>query len=185
VAAAILGTTGCATQVSSGPGLMSNPNDNEWAWSTDAEVGETLTDGLEVLKLNGHRKAVIDSVKLVNAPGLRLVGAQLAGADRSIGAIQYLVTWPPQRSPYFDGVKLRPAEGATILPESRYPRGYELLLGIKVTEPGFLQREGVAITYHIGEDQYREVRHGWLGVCTSPTFHKHGTCPAPPGFQDS
>ena len=64
-------------------------------------------------------------------------------------------------------------EGATVTPAKQ---SWELLLGIKVTEPGYLVRDAVRIHCSAGGEDYTRTRPAQLAVCTSPT-QVNGRCP--------
>lgn len=173
--------TGCAD---AGPGPLAYPHPNEHAWTTYEPVGATFTDGLEVLVLRGKRPAVIDKVKLLpghNGDGLKLIGVRLAGPTRD-GNVQRM-PWPP-RDPDLVASSVGPAIGRTIAPQSRGGAyNWELLLGMKVTKPGYLVRRGIEVNYHIGDQHYSYVIHGWLAVCTKPWYRLHkNACPLPKAF---
>jgi hypothetical protein len=159
-----------------GPGPIQATNAH--AWATTEPVGVTFTDGLEVLVLDGAQDAVIDSVELVGDPELELVGAMVAGRDRGeSGAIQIIHTWPP-RGRGLNPDSLVPAEGATITPLPGN-QGWELFLGIRPTEEGRWVRNGVRVTYTIGERRYSEYLPAGLIVCTDPKYHVARKCPVP------
>lgn len=163
----------CST---AGPGPLTPAN--EHAWATYEPVGRTFTDGMEVLELRrGTHPAVIDSVKLLpgkNGAGLRLVGVRLAGPHR--GTNYQKLPWPP-RAPELPPSVVEPAVGATITSQLG---AWELLLGIKVTKPGYLARRGIEVDYHVGDQHYSYVIRGWLGVCTQARYsHFKRNCPPP------
>ncbi len=164
---------GCGTDPDPGGPLVAPP---EHGWSTTQPVGEPFTDGLEVLYLEGGADATIRSVSLTGAEEIELLGARLASPDRDVASIQK-TAWPPTAR------SLRPmidAEGATLTPRAEDPRGWLLLLGMRVTEPGYHVREGVRVTYEVdGQEHVREL-DAELGVCTSPDLEVDGSCPLAP-----
>ncbi len=169
--------TACSADAGPGPLAPTNANDGH-AWTTYEPVGHTFTDAMEVLSLrHGARPGVIDSVKLLpgkNGAGLKLVGARLAGPAR--GMNYQKLPWPP-RAPRIPASTVEPAAGATI---TSHIRGWELLLGIKVTRPGYLARRGIEINYHIGDQHYSYIDPAWLAVCTKPWYSHHkNACPPP------
>jgi hypothetical protein len=165
--------TACGGSPEAGP--MSPPNPHGWAITKG--VGETFTDGFEVLRLRGDRPAVLDSVALVGSEGLELVGFRLAGPDRSMGAVQLVDNFPP-RDPMLSDV--RPANDTTITPVSKSGSiGWELLIGIKVVEEGYHVREGVRVDYTVDGERFSVVHPAQLVVCTSEKYHKRGDCPFP------
>lgn len=151
-------------------------------WSTYEPVGAAFTDGLEVLELRGHSDAVIDSVHLVpgkQGNGLKLIGVKLANPTRG-GNVQKM-PWPP-RDRHLTASAVVPAIGTKITPRSHSGANWELLLGIKVTKPGYLVRRAVRVDYHIGSSHYTYVTPAWLSVCTARKY-RHDTCPPPPPFR--
>lgn len=167
-----------ACSADAGPGPLAPPQPGEHAWATYEPVGHTFTDGMEILELpRGSRPAVIDSVKLLpgkNGAGLKLVGVRLAGPSRNTNYQK--LPWPP-RAPDLPASAVEPADGATITSQIG---AWELLLGIKVARPGYLARRGIEIDYHIGDQHYSYVIHGWLGVCTQAKYsHFKHNCPPP------
>lgn len=166
----------CST---AGPGPLAPPHPGEHAWTTYEPVGATFTDGMDVLSLRGTRSAVIDSVRMLpgkNGAGLKLLGVRLAGPRR--GTNYQKLPWPP-RAPELPASVVEPAVGTTIAPESRgVGKNWELLLGIKVTKPGYLARRGIEIDYDIGDRHYSYIDAAWLAVCTKPWYSHHkNACP--------
>lgn len=177
VIALALAFAATACSADAGPGPLAPPHPGEHAWTTYEPVGATFTDGMDVLSLRGKRSAVIDSVRMLpgkNGAGLKLLGVRLAGPNR--GTNYQKLPWPP-RAPEMPASVVGPAVGATVTPQSR---GWELLLGIKVTRPGYLARRGIEIDYHIGDQHYSYVDAAWLAVCTTPWYRVHkNACPPP------
>ena len=160
-----------ATAPAGGP-LRSAP---AHGWATTHPVGEPFTDGLEILKFPGaHDAAVLESVELIGADGLEVVGVSLAGPDRRFGSIMHLDGYPP-RDPDLSDV--RPSDTAMTPDEV----GWQLLLGIQATEPGYLTREGLRITYSIDGQTYEREYAAHLAVCTSQKYWQDGECPLPQG----
>lgn len=174
---ALVPALAACSAASAGPGPMSPPRKH--AWTTYQPVGHVFTDGLEVLYLHGKRSAVIDKVKLLpghDGDGLKLVGVRFAGPTRD-GNVQ-LMPWPP-RDPDLVASSVGPAIGRTIAPVTRGGAfNWELLLGIKVTKPGYLVRRGIEVDYHIGDQHYSYVIPAWLAVCTQVRY-SHRNCPLP------
>jgi hypothetical protein len=155
-----------------GPIGATNPH----GWAVTRPVGTVFTDGLETFELNGDQPAVIKSVELIGEDGLELVGFSLVRPEREL-TMQIMDGYPP-RDPELDQSLVIPGEGATITPTKRT---WELLLGIKVTEPGYLVRDAVRIHYTAGGEAYTRTRPAQLVVCTSPTQEINGRCPFPEG----
>lgn len=180
-AAAVVATLGVTAysgrRTDGGPMIAPNPH----GWATSDRVGDVFTDGMEIFRLAGDAEAVIEDIRLVGDEGLELVGAKVAGPDRAIGAIMYNADFPPVDEPDLRDAVLYDAIGATITPREKHPGGWELLLGIRATEEGYLVREGVEVDYRVGDDEYTVFWEAWLGVCTSPKYEVDGDCPAPEG----
>jgi hypothetical protein len=173
--AAALVAAGCAGQPLVDPGPLSNTVAH--GWETTMPVGSVFTDGLEVLHLDGHQPAVINSVTMVGDKGIQLVGASLATPERDFGAFQQLKDYPPTNRRLGD---LIPAEGASITPFAQDKIGWELLLGIKVVDDGYHVRDGIIIEYTVAGHDYRVFDPAQLVVCTSEEFYGgHRRCPFP------
>lgn len=153
------------------------------AWATERHVGERFTDGMEVLSFRGEHEAMIDSVQLVGAKGLRVVGVRLAGPERGIGSIQ-VMAWPP-RDPELETSSIMPAIGVPLKPK-KSGASYELLLGLEVTDEGsgYLVRKGVRVDYTVDGTHYSQYLPAALGVCTLETSvdPATGECPLPEGW---
>ena len=163
--------TGCSASAAPGPLFPAHLH----GFSVTVPVGHTYTDGMEVLELRGHQNAVIDSVRLVpgkNGDGIKLLGVQVASPARTIGGVQE-PGWPVHDR-HIPPSTLRPADGAIIKPGHR---GWELLLGLKATRPGYLVRRGVIVKYHVGDQHYVWRDPAWGALCTWPRGAK--PCPAP------
>jgi len=174
VAVAIV-ASGCADR----PLFDSEPlsNANPHGWATTMPVGSVFTDGFEVLHLDGHEPAVIKSVTMVGDPGIELVGASLATTERDIGAIQQLKGYPPS-NPHIP--RIIPAAGASITPFAQDEIGWELLLGVKIVDEGYLVRDGIIIEYSVGGEDRRAFDPAQLVVCTSEEYYRgHRDCPFP------
>ena len=181
IVALALASAATACSADAEPGPLAPPQPNEHAWTTYEPVGHTFTDAMEVLSLSGTRPAVLDSVKMLpgkNRAGLKLVGVRLAGPSRG-GNVQKM-PWPP-RDPELVASSVGPAIGTTIAPASSgVGESWELLLGIKVTQPGYLVRRGIEVDYHVGDQHYSDVIPAWLAVCTQARYsHFKRDCPPP------
>ncbi|MFC6286146.1 hypothetical protein ACFP3Q_07230 [Nocardioides sp. GCM10027113] len=165
---------------------MSVPDEHGYAITLPA--GTTFTDGYEILKLAGDEPAVIEDVTIAGDDGLELVGALLAPPPRLNAAVQLMRSWPP-RDEALDEDSFVEAVGARIEPLSRAPMGYELLLGLRVADEGYLVRESVTVTYRVGETVYEVDFPASIAVCTDAGLEIRGRCPfpqdAPSGYGDS
>lgn len=118
------------------------------------ETGSRFTDSFEILNLEGHRAAVIVSVKSVGGSNsLAHLGTRIAGPGRTVDAIQKIDSFPPQTE---ELGSLRPAAGYRISPVARTRRelGYELLLGYKVEQQELAIRKGILVRYAVGSVTY-------------------------------
>lgn len=158
-----------------GPGPLTPTNVH--GWGKDYPVGQVFTDGWEVLNLHGHQNAVIDSVRQVRGPngdGLKMLGLLLADPSRQEGSVGPVASWPPRHFPHF-------TESAIVSTKTITPAkmGWELLIGYKVTKPGYLVRRGIVVNYHIGDQHYRYYDPAWMAICSAPKYVRTHTCPAP------
>jgi len=126
---------------------------------------------------------VIESIELEGADdGLELVGAKVAGPDRSYGAVQHFKTWPPKSYEPLESSAVIDAEGATITP---HRAGWELLLGMKATKEGYLTREGIRVNYTVAGEKLSRVLPATLFVCSSDgKVDRANRCPLGDGFPD-
>ena len=132
--------TGCSE--SGGTGASLQPTGVSGA-STVVLGGGTVTLGFQVLTLaKGSSPVRITAVHLVSATGMTLVGARLAGPKRPV--YQYISTksFPPQRY----NRRSTSAIGATITPARR---GWQLLLGVRVSPSGYPVFRGVTVDYRV------------------------------------
>lgn len=119
------------------------------------QVGTRVTDGLDVLFLDGEQPAEVLAVRSVGGEeGLRFLGARLAGPERRIAAWSQLPGYPPSKPAMGELVD---AVGAVVLPREETPRrmGYELLLGYEVvddSEP--VWRSAIEVVYRVGGEDY-------------------------------
>lgn len=175
VVAALAATTGplsgCSSTPDEGGPLKGAP---EHGYTVTVAEGDTFTDALESLVVKGKKPAVIDSVELVDAEGLEVVGYQLVGPKRTIN-LQYIPGYPP-KDPDLDQSLVVPGDTPIKPGETE---GWELLLGIKVTKPGPLWRGGLRYLYTVDGVQYTKTIPAQLKVCTSPDQEINGECPPP------
>jgi hypothetical protein len=139
--------------------------------------GHTFTDGLESLVIRGDKPATLNSVELVGAEGMEILGYKLVGPERKVNG-QWWPGYPP---------KGRQLQQALVVPSTsairpHEPGGWELLLGIKVTKPGPLWRDGLRYTYTVDGVRYTKTVPAQLKVCTSTAQEVDGSCPPPKGY---
>jgi hypothetical protein len=155
-----------------GPMRVGNPAGS----SLTAAEGTVFTDGFQQLAMDDGFTGRIDSVELVGDPGVRLLGAMIAPPPRRTALEQIIWSWPPTTAIGFDPSTAVPAEGAEIGSLEDEPMGWELLLGLKVEEPGKHTRRAIRVTYEVGEDLYRVDLPTYLTVCTGPEYETRGRC---------
>jgi hypothetical protein len=158
-AATLLGA--CSGEVPPGPLTGTDGH----AWAIEAKMGKPFTDGFNVLELSGDQDAVITSVELVDAEGMEIVGAEIAGPDRGYGAVQHFKGFPPNDYAPLDPGAIVSAEGATLSPGGSVG-GYELLIGIRPVKSGFLERKGVRVNYTVDGEEFSRVLPSKLYVCS-------------------
>jgi hypothetical protein len=178
-AAGVAGLTGpgLETQLSGGPLVAPAPH----GFVMTQPVGHVFTDGVETLKLDGSKAAVLRKVDLVGTDGLKIVGVALVKPGRKVGTIQAIDGWPP-RDPYLRASDvMSKGIGATFTPAAQNPDGqsYELLVGLKVVGRGYLVRDGFRITYDVDGRTYSRFFPAQLAVCTTKRLEKSDGCPIP------
>jgi hypothetical protein len=147
-----------------------------WAWSVP--VNQTFTDGLETLTLSGDMPGIISKVELVGDDALELVGAKIAPPPRRIAFSQVFEKWPPGGKLVFDPATLVDIPGAEVGSEDDSPMGWELLLGIRATQPGVHLRTGIRIYYTVGEKDFVAEIPAELQVCAGAGLDP-ADCPLP------
>lgn len=157
-----------------GPLVVPEPH----GWATTQPVGRVFTDGLEVLRLDTDQTATIESIELVGAQDLEIVGALLAPPPRTYGAETVMRSFPPRRPALFDRASLVEATGATIGPRAGAGQmGWELLLGLRATAAGIGFRDGIRIVYSVDGTRHDATFPAEVSVCTSPGLEVDGSCP--------
>jgi hypothetical protein len=139
--------------------------------------GHTFTDGLESLVIHGDKPATLDSVELVGADGMEVLGYKLVGPERKVNG-----QWWPGYPPRGRELEQRLVVPGTTTIRPHEPGGWELLLGIKVTKPGPLWRDGLRYTYTVDGVRYTKTVPAQLKVCTSTEHEVEGSCPPPEGY---
>lgn len=160
-----------------GPLRMPNPHGSN---SAPLEVGQLYTDAQEMLINDGGHPATITAVTLGGAdPQMELVEALIAGEERAVNLVGD-TGFPPSN---WDLGPLTEAVGALLLPSSQQLTGsagftdYELVLGIRVTEPGLWKRDTVKVFYEAGGVEYVWESPAELVVCTKDYSEDGKTCP--------
>lgn len=179
---AALAVTACAGDGANGAALRDGPlqEPSAHAWAYELPVGTVFTDGLETLDLAGSKPATLVDVTLVGDPGLQLVGVSLAGPERPFASIQLIEQFPPQHRDLPSQVLVADALGHQLTPLSVDDMGWQLLLGIKVAEPGRHVRSAVEVTYEVDGDTYIERLPAALAICGSEDGATGQDCDLPP-----
>ncbi len=127
--------------------------------------GTRFTDSFERLTANGDRPLVLESVELVGGEGLRLLGFKILGPERDTTRDFF-----PEYPPALEDVKelgataILDGPGAVIEPGNEM--GWELLVGIEITQPGPLWRKGLRINYSVDGKKYTAFFPAQIQVCT-------------------
>jgi len=131
-------------------------------WIVDAEPGEIIVDGFEVL-VTTSGKGTITGIDIdVDGDAIELVGVSAAAPGREVGAIQQVKSWPVTEP----GVgQVSPAVGATFDTDNR---GTELFIAMRVTEPGHHLRKGYWVSYEVDGHPYRDYVQAELTFCSTP-----------------
>lgn len=187
LSAALLALTACSGAASSTPGGAAPLRDgplqatSAHSWGFRQPVGAAFTDGLETLEFSGSEPAKLVKVRLLGDPALRLLGVALATPDRRYGSQQLFEGFPPRDRSLPRGVLLPDPYGKPLSPQTRFDIGWELLLGIRVDEPGRHVRTGIEVTYTVGAETFVEVIPAALAVCADPDAVKQvNDCELPP-----
>ena len=134
-----------------------------------------FTDGLEVLRLKGASSARITDVSLIGSHRIALLGAVLLPPGRQLGAVQVVDSWPPEDRE-IDESALVEARGARIDDD---PAGWELLLGLKLTNGRAADRFGVRIEYETHGATHLAVLPAFLRICASTPPRASAACDPP------
>ena len=183
--AGILALTACSGDaVGSNPGvtLRDGPLDTPppHAWAIGQPIGATFTDGLETLEFEGTEPAELVDVRLIGDPDLELVGVALAGPDRTYGSIQLMEGFPPRHKDLEPNVVINDGIGHPMTAQTRHDIGWELLLGIRVSEPGRHVRTAIEVTYTAAGQTYVEQIPAAMAICASRDNHRPRDCAVPP-----
>ncbi|MDI6911146.1 hypothetical protein [Nocardioides sp.] len=137
---------------------------SEHAWAIGVDPDTTFTDGLETLNFDADGEVELQNVRLLGDSGLELVGVSLADPERTIGSVQYMETYPPRHRD-LKGHIVDDGLGTPLAARTPNDIGWELLLGIRATEPGRHVRTGIEVTYTHDGHTFRETLPALLAVC--------------------
>lgn len=148
-------------------------------YSTTQPVADPFTDGGQILRLKTDQEARIESIELVGAKDLEIVGTMLAPPPRKYRAEALMKRYPPRRPALFERSSLVQAEGAVIGGPGREARklGWELVLGLQATEEGIASREAIRIVYTVEGRSFEALFPAELTVCTDKSFEVDKRCP--------
>lgn len=173
----VLALAGCTVPRTDGPVTTPRPHG-----MTLAPVGlnTEFTYGLEVLFVTGGDDVKIDSVELLRGDEeMSLVDARIADETRPENFAGD-TTYPPTN---FAVGKTVEASGAVLHPETEQSEGlagYQLLLVLRLDEPGAWTREIVRVSYESGGDRYVWESPTQISACTQDYADADGSCPEPP-----
>lgn len=185
---ALLTVSGCGDRNNVGQGTkpgsngrigfpLGGPPPNGFA-DGDARIGEVITGGqLVVFNLGTSDIEVVKVEPEMTGGGLQYLGAQVAGLGRRIGFVQVKRRFPVADSRQL-GVLVN-AVGARLGPGSAAAkRGFEVLLGFKVTKAGRSTVRGVTVTYRYQGKVHKETWTSTMAVCAggspSPCPQEYG-----------
>lgn len=141
---------------------LAGPPPNGFA--TKANVGDRFTNGQLVIFNKGDEPLTLLAVEPeLSGDGLRFLGAQVAGLDRTLGFTQFEPEYPPAEPMLGDPVEV---EHAVIEPgRAAARRGVELLMGFEVTAEGRSTVRSVAVTYRDSAGQHTGRWTATMAVC--------------------
>ena len=130
--------------------------DTDTITSLPVEVGQVFTFGGIVLKNYTDDPAALESIRFEPPLGsaMTLVDLKVAGDDRNVGLVGSSVEFPPERIP---AKAVRSFEGAVVpsRPDDPGKRGVEVLMGLRVNQPGEFGFRHVVVEYRTGGKEHR------------------------------
>ena len=147
------------------------------------EVKQPYTWGSTLLLNEGKKPAVLERVRLLGVTGsleLLAVHTRLVPDERDQGLYLGDTGFPRVDYPS------RPLAEQNIVPvaKTRTPdgspgEGLQLVLGVRVNEPGVARFEAVEVTYKVGARRYREVFDDSVYLCAPyDAYTGNGDCPS-------
>ncbi|QWC85354.1 hypothetical protein KLP28_00765 [Nocardioidaceae bacterium] len=157
---------GCSEDPQSTSGPLPPPK-SHFA-TTTRQVGVPFTDGFETIVIpDGVTRLRLLSVEAVGDPDLELIGWKIADDRRRFGSIQFM-PWPPRDDLLApESIVDGPGYSVRVTPELR-ESGLELLLGMRPTSTGYLERRGLRLTYEADGERHRVFFDAGLYVCAEP-----------------
>jgi len=117
------------------------------------DLGRPYSWGEVLLRNEGHLAVTIDELELIGpSPGLVILGVRAVRPEG--GLIGFLPGWQPEGP--------RP-EGLVIAPGRDHDR--ELVVGLRIDEPGSYRIRGVRVRYHDALDRYVAMFDQAVGLC--------------------
>lgn len=168
---------GCSGRRTDGPVTTPGPHGMTLP---PVELGAEFTYGLEILFVTGNDDVTIDGVELLRGDEeMSLVDARIADETRPVNFAGD-TTYPPTSFAVGNTVE---ASGAVLHPETQQSEGlagYQLLLVLRLNEPGAWTREIVRVSYEAGGERYVWESPAQITACTHDYANADGTCPEPP-----
>jgi hypothetical protein len=148
-------------------------NDGSYGWSGSFAVGDTFTDGLNLITVTDKATGPLTliSAKSLNAKGdsLELLGERarvipdMLPAGYQTGWFQHVPGFPPTSGDAAGGV---PVEGLVVQPSKPgEDRWIEIQVGYRVKAPGRYVRAGVEVVYSYGGKTFRTVIPSHVAIC--------------------
>lgn len=128
-------------------------------------VGARGTFGASVVTPQGEGSVTVLSVRPENLKGpLEYLGSVLAGPDRRYGGLPTSDGFPPGDP---DLGPTRQSEGAVLTTdEPTWARGWEILVGYRMTGPGVGMHDALLIEYEAEGERYKLRVPGALTICS-------------------
>ena len=141
------------------------------AYQYELEPGKTFTDAFNVLLVQGDQPARIISVEsLQKGSSLVFLGARIAGPKRKEGEQEVLPGFPPVSGAAFG--PLAPPAGYVVKPQqSTDGRGYELLMGYRMSGTTLTIRQGIRIRYEVAGQKYQVDFESAMVGCPASRWH--------------
>lgn len=138
------------------------------------DVGDRFTYGLNTLMIQGNEPAVVTNIEVAGLdPGVRFLGAMLGSPSRRANS-QIIDHWPPRQPAH----EVRPLS-TPVTPSSEDRAGWELFIGLEITEPGRFLSDGWLINYRVSGRTYRYVMPARLMICATADGSTDTKCPMP------
>lgn len=182
VLAGILLIVAVQTKRAPGDGPLEGGVGNEQGQPLD--VGQPYTWGSTLLLNEGKKPAVLERVRLLGVTGsLELLAVHTRQVPDERGQGLYFGDTSFPRSDYpsrpLAEQKVVPVP-KTFGPEGSPIEGLQIILGVKVNEPGVARFGAVEVTYKVGGRRYREVYNDSVYLCAPyDAYTGNGDCPSP------